>query len=117
MIPRMQYVHNLNCQDNHYATASLSFRRRHAQLQILATIDHILEHVVDSVLMNAGAFSDYLANFTPNAAEKTSGAWQRLIKRIGGEDPQQITIVNRRPVKVVFLAFAPIVFAQRGSYD
>src|ERR1700704_1552929 len=106
MITRMEHIHYLNSQDNHYPTARLSRRRRHSQLQILTTVDHVFEHVIDGVLMDAGTFGDNLTNVATHAAQKTGGAWTRSVLRIGREDAEQITIVNCRPVKVVFFALA-----------
>jgi hypothetical protein len=42
-------------------------------LQIFAAIDHILEHVIDRVLVHSGAFGNDLAHLTTHLAQKTRG--------------------------------------------
>src|SRR5258705_4279688 len=113
MITRMQPVHYLNCQDTHDTPTRRSCRDSYAQLKILAAINHVFEQMIDSVLMHASAFSNDLSNLAADCAEKTRGARLGTMTRIVREDAQQITIVNCGPIKVVLLAFATIVFAQR----
>jgi hypothetical protein len=111
----MQYVHYLHCQHNHYSPACLSFWSSHAQLQFFAAIDHVLKHMIDSVLVNARYVSDYLSHFTPDAAEETGGAWFLTMPGIVGKDSTEVTIVHRRVLKIVALTFAAIVFTQSHS--
>src|SRR5258705_13633620 len=101
MISRMQHVHYLYRQNNHYTTARLSLWCSHAQLQLSATIDHILQHVVNGVLVDLGALSDELPHFMTYAADKHCCAGTFAVPGIIGKDPPQIPIVNRGPLKVV----------------
>ena len=116
MITRMQHVHDLNCQNNHQAAARFAWRNSDAQLQILATIDHVFDYMIDCVLVHAGAVGDYLAHFATHAADKAGSGWFGTVPRVVRENPPQVPVVNGGPIKVVTLALAPVVFAQCDAY-
>ena len=113
MITRMQHVHYLNCQHNHHAPACFARRTGYAQFQILAAVDHVCEHMIDGVLVYAGSFSNDLAHFATYAAQKSLQRWVWPVWRGSSEKIRlQISIINGRPIKIVLLTFASIVFAQ-----
>ena len=70
----MQNVHDLHSQDNHKTPPRFAFGVYDTKLQILAAIDHVLQHVIDSVLVNSGAFGNNLTHFAAHAANKAGGA-------------------------------------------
>jgi hypothetical protein len=70
-----------------------------------------LQHVIDRVLMHAGAFRDDLPDLTTHAPDETRGALAMLVPRIVRKDSMQIAIVNCGPIEVVSFAFAAVVFA------
>ena len=86
MITRVQHVHYLNCQNNHDAATRFSRWNTHAQLQIFAAVDHIFEHVIDCVLVNASALSDDLSDIAADTAKKTCGARFGTMTWIVGEN-------------------------------
>src|SRR2546425_8051404 len=114
MITRMQHVHHLDGQDNHDAPASLSRGSCHTQLELFTAVDHILQHVIDCVLVNSGSLGNDLTNFATHAAEKTCGAGTGVMMWIVRKDSTQIAIVDSGPIKVITLTLAAIMFAQRN---
>src|SRR5688572_7774726 len=111
MITRMEHVHYLHSQHYHYTTTRLSKRCGDTQFQIFATIDHVLQHVIDRVLVHAGAFRDDLSHLTTYTPDETCCALTLTMPRVVRENPMQIAIVNGGPFEVVSLSFASIVFA------
>src|ERR1044072_4955050 len=108
----MQDVHHLNCQHNHHAPAGIALRSNNTELQILTPVDHILENMIDCVLMDACSFGDDLSHLSPHATNETGSTWFCPVSRIVGKYSQQIAIVNGRPLKIVMFAFPPVVLAQ-----
>src|SRR2546430_1502561 len=104
VVTRVQYIHNLYRENNHHAAPGFSGWSGHAQPQILAAIDHVLKHVIDSVLVHAGSVSDYLSYVPANLSQKAGGTLSRLVARIVREDATEISIVNGWILKIVTLA-------------
>jgi hypothetical protein len=81
------------------------------QPQFLAAINHVLQHVIDCVLVYASSFSDNLTHFPPHAADEARCALFGPVSWIIREDPVQITIIDSRPFEVVAFTLPPVVFA------
>src|SRR5215210_4402450 len=111
----MEHVHYLHSQHYHDTTTRFAEGGCYTKFQFFAAVDHILQHVIDRVLMDASAFGNDLSHFAPHLANKTCGAGPCLVPWIVGKDPVKISIVNCRPFKVVTLALATVVFSQRSS--
>src|SRR5215212_1696094 len=107
----MEHVHYLHSQHYHDMTARFAEGCCYAKSQFFAAVDHILQHVIDRVLMHAGAFSNDLSHLATDLAQETRSAGQCLVPRIVREDAMEISIVNCGPFEVVTLALAAIVFA------
>src|ERR1043166_924189 len=109
----MKHVHYLHSQHYHYMTTRFAEGGCYAQPQFFATIDHVLEHVIDRVLVHARAVGNDLSHFTTYLAQKTRRTRFRFMSWIVREDSPQIAIVNSGPLEVVTLALAAVMFAQR----
>src|ERR1051325_6557493 len=72
--------------------------------------------MIDGVLVHAGAIGNYLPHLATNTAYECRSAWLCPVTWIVRENTSQFSIVNRRQIKIVTFAFAPVVFAQRDSY-
>src|SRR6185437_5879989 len=108
----MKHVHYLHSQHYHDTSARFAEGGCDTKFQFFAAVDHVLQDVIDGVLVHASAFSDDLSDLASHLAQKTRGALPVLVMWIVREDATQIAIVNRGPFEVVSLALAPIMIAQ-----
>src|SRR4030095_7531514 len=111
----MEHVHYLHSLHFHDTTTRFAEGGCYTKFQFFAAIDHVLQHMVYRVLMDAGTFSNDLSHLTPHLAKKTCSTWFRLVPRIVRENSIEIAIVNCGPLEVVTLALAPVVFSQSYS--
>src|SRR5215470_347611 len=109
----MKHVHYLHSEHYHDTTARFAEGGCDTKFQIFAAIDHVLQHVIDRVLVHACTFSDDLSHLESHLAQKTDGTLAMFVMWIVGEDATQIAIVNSGPFEVVTLALAAIMIAQR----
>jgi len=82
----MEHVHYLHSQRYHDTSARFAEGGCYTKFQFFTTIDHILQHVIDRVLMHAGAFGNDLSHFTTHLAKKERGALLVSVSRIVRED-------------------------------
>ncbi len=87
MVTGMKHVHYLDRQHNHHLPSSFAGRSHQAQLQFLAAIDHVLQDMIDGVLVNSGPVGNDLANFATNATKETRGTGPQPVLRIVGKNP------------------------------
>src|SRR6185369_4122460 len=111
----MEHVHYLHSQHYHDTSARFAEGGCYTKVQFFTTSDHILQHVIDRVLMHAGAFSNDLTHFATHFAKEHRRTRFVPVSRIVREDSVQFAIVNCGPFEVVTLALATIVIAQRSS--
>src|ERR1051325_2592138 len=111
----MEHVHYLHSQHYHDTTTRFAEGGCYSKFQFFTPIDHILQHVIDCVLMHAGAFSNDLPHFAPHLPNEAGGALARLVSWIVRKDSMKIAIVNCGPFEVVTLALATIVLSQSSS--
>src|SRR5215217_9018964 len=111
----MKHVHYLHSQHYHDTTTRFAEGGCYSKFQFFAAVDHILQHVIDRVLMHTSALRNYLTHFAPHLANETRGTGPCLVSWVIRKNSMEISIVNRGPFKVVTLALATIVFPQRTS--
>src|SRR4029453_17476479 len=114
MITRMKHVHYLNCQNDHHTTTRFSLRSYNTQPQFVTAIDHVLQNMINRVLMHSRSFSNYLSNFTTHTANETRSTQMIFVSGIIRKDATQISIVNSRPLEIIALSLPAVVFAQRS---
>src|SRR5215213_8284816 len=107
----MKHIHYLHSQHYHDTTTRFAEGGCYTKFQFFAAIDHILQHVIDRVLVYAGAFSNHLSHLATHLAHEARGARPCLVSWIVGKDSMEIPIVNCGPFEVVTLTLAPVVFA------
>src|SRR5215211_4201585 len=107
----MEHVHYLHSQHYHDTTTRFAEGGCYTKFQIFAAVDHILQHVIDRVLMHAGAFSNDLPHFAPHLAHEAGRAGPCLVSRLVGKNSMKISVVNGGPFEVVTLALATVVFS------
>jgi len=83
----MEHVHYLHSQHYHDTAARFAKGGCYTKFQFFAAIDHVLQHVIDRVLVHAGALSNDLSHFSAHRAKETRSARFALVSRIVGEDP------------------------------
>src|SRR5215213_3818066 len=111
----MKHIHYLHSQHYHDTTTRFAEGGCYTKFQFFAAIDHILQHVIDRVLVDPCAFSNDLSHLATDVPNETHSTGPCLVSWIVGEDSMEISIVNSGPFEVVTLALAPVVFAQRSS--
>ena len=111
----MEHVHYLHSQHYHDTSARFAEGGCYTKFQFFTAIDHVLQHVIDRVLVHARAFSNDLSHLTTHLAKEARSARFALVSRIVRENSMQFSIVNCGPFEVVTLALATIVIAQCSS--
>jgi hypothetical protein len=71
----MEHVHYLHSQHYHDTSTRFAEGGCDTKFQFFTAIDHVLQHVIDRVLVHAGAFGDYLSHFATHLAKETRSAW------------------------------------------
>ena len=109
----VQVVHRLHGEQHGEFVARLLLRHREPQLQLAAARDHVLEHLVDRVLIDAGPARDDAPHRLAHLAEElrrrhVAGKLRRI-----GEQPAQLAVVELRVLDAVMPALAPVVPPQR----
>ena len=69
----VQVVHGLHGEQHGELLARLFFGHGEAQLQLAAARDHVLEHLVDRVLVDAGPAGDHAAHRAADAGDELRG--------------------------------------------
>jgi hypothetical protein len=82
----MEHVHYLHSQHYHDTSARFAEGGCYTKFQFSTTIDHVLQHVIDCVLMHAGALGNDLSHFTTHLAKKHRSARFVPVSRIVRED-------------------------------
>jgi hypothetical protein len=82
----MEHFHYLHSQRYHDTTTRFAKGGCHAKLQLFAAIDHVLQHVIDRVLMHACTISNDLSHLSAHLAKETRGAGFVSMSWIVGED-------------------------------
>src|ERR1700752_329863 len=111
----MEHVHYLHSQHYHDTSARFAEGGCYTKFQFFTAIDHVLQYVIDRVLMHTSAFSNDLSYFATHLAKKHRGARFVSMSWIVREDSMKFSIVNRGPFEVVTFALATVVLAQRSS--
>ena len=106
----MEHIHYLHSQHYHDTTTRFAEGGCYTKFQIFAAVDHILQHVIDGVLMHAGAFSNDLPDLATDLTNEAGGTGPCFVSWIVGKDSMKISIVNGGPFEVVTLALATVVF-------
>ena len=95
--------------------AGLVFGDGEPQLQLAAPLDHVLEHLVDRVLVDAGPARDDAPDRATDAVDELRGGDGVGELRGIGEQTPQIAIVEVRVVDAVVLPLVAIVLPQCGA--
>jgi len=80
--------------------------------EFTATLDHLVEHLVERELIFAGPFRDEPADVAAMVPDKGRGRRRMPMPRIVREDAQQIAVVGARRIDRIMLELLLIVLAQ-----
>ena len=109
----VQVIHRLHGQQYGELLAGLFLRYRQAELELATAPDHVLEHLIDRVLVDARPARDDAPDLTPESGDELRrGAIARVLRRIR-EDAAQVAIVEIRVIHAVVLTLGAIVLVQR----
>jgi len=108
----MNSVHGLHRQQYKQVLLGVMLRQAHSQPQLATSVDHLCKHLVDSIVVHAGSFRNFVTQFTAMTTEKTDRAWARFVPSLRGEDSKQVAIIIRGPQERVMLALVAVVLAQ-----
>jgi hypothetical protein len=109
----VQVVHRLDREQHRELLPRLVLRHRETELELAAPLDHVFDHLVDRVLVDAGPAGDDAADRPADAGDELRG--RRVAGVLGrvGEQPPQVAVVEVRVVDAVVAALRPVVLAQR----
>ena len=113
MPPAAQVGHRVDGQQNREIQLRLLFRERQAQVELPAALNHVLEHLIDRILIFAGPGGDLATHLF---AEAVSRRWRHsgCAAWAGASEnrPLQVRIVQGRACRPIVLPLARVVLAQ-----
>ena len=74
MIAGSQHLHHLHCQGDEDQLSSFCFRNRDPQVLLTASYDHMLDDVVDSVVVHAGSVCHDVADLIAMMSQELRSA-------------------------------------------
>ena len=77
MPPAAQVVHRVDGQQNREIQLGLLFRERQAQVELPAALNHVLQDLIDRILIFAGPGGDLAAHLFAEAVQEGGGAQVR----------------------------------------
>ena len=112
MPPAAQVGHRVDGEQNREIQLGLLFRERQAQVELTAALNHVLQDLIDRILIFAGPGGDFAAHLFAEAVQEGGGAQVRGMGRGIGKQALQVRIVKGRSFNPIVLALALIVLAQ-----
>src|SRR6186713_169559 len=108
----VQVIHRLHGQQYGELLAGLFLRYRQAELELATAPDHVLEHLIDRVLVDARPARDDPPDLTPEPGDELRrGAIACVLGRVG-EDAAQVAVVEVRMIDAVVTALVAVVLSQ-----
>ena len=74
MITGTQYLHHLHCQRDEYQLSSFCFRNCDPEVLLTAPHDHVLDDMIDRVVVHSGSAGHDVADFVAMVSEKLCSA-------------------------------------------
>jgi hypothetical protein len=108
----MNSVHGLDRQQHKQLLFGMMLGQSDSQPQLPASVNHLCKHLVDSIVVHASSFRNFVTQFTTMASEKTDCAWAGFVTSLRGEDSKQVAIIIRGPQERVMLALVASVHPQ-----
>ena len=109
----MQMVHRLDGEEHGELLARLILGHGEPQLELARPGNHVLDDLVDRVLVDAGPLRDGAARRAADAADELRGGG--IARELGcvGEEPPQVAVVEVRIIDAVVAALDAVMLAQR----
>ncbi len=111
MPPAAQVGHRVDGQQNREIQLRLLFRERQAQVELPAPLNHVLQDLIDRILIFAGPGGDLAAHLFTEAVQEGGGAQVRGMGRGIGKQALQVRIVKGRSFNPIVLALSLVVLA------
>ena len=114
-MPGVQVVHGLHGDHEPGVGFGLGRGDGEAQAQLFAAVDHVAEHLVDGVGVGAGPAADVAAQGGADFAQERGGGGLVGKLRVGGEELEQVRVIEVGELVGVEQLFFAVVLAQGGA--
>ena len=94
MPPAAQVVHRVDGQQNGEIQLRLFFRERQSQVKLSAALNHVLQDLIDRVLIFAGPGGDFATHLFSKAVQEGGGAQSIHMGRGIGKQSLQVRVVQ-----------------------
>ena len=122
MVAGVQIIHRVDGQQDQGVAPRVPLRAIDAELQLAAARDHLLQDLVDRVLMGAGPVRHQFAQIAPHAAQHDRGRRPAAVLLGVGKQSSQIAIIHGRVLRAVagpllFIMLTQCFFQVRKRVD